>query len=273
MGRLPWRLWWRQARTVAGPEAARSLFGRRSLGLWVLAALPVALAALRLAFLPARHRLDPGLTTTELAQLYHIFLLRFVVFFGAAQLFIGLYRREILERSLHYTLLAPLRREVMVAGKYLGGLAAALAVLLPATAATFLLMYAPHLGLGVSAVLTGKVLGQLASYLGVAAAGCVAYGALFLLVGLSFRNPMVPALCFFGWEVATPFLPPLLKALSVIHYLTSLTPVPPALGPLAMLAEPVAPLLAIGALLAASGALLAASAWRARRLEVGYASD
>jgi ABC-type transport system involved in multi-copper enzyme maturation permease subunit len=258
---------------VARHEIARSVFSRRALPVYALVAMPVALALLRALFLPGRTRLDLSHPTTDFAQMFHVFILRFIVFFANAVLFVKLFRGEILDRSLHYTLLAPVRREIVVLGKYLGGLASSIAILVPATAITFVLMYSAHLGLGVRAVYTPTILGQLVSYLVIVSLACVGYGALFTLAGLYFRNPMVPALLFLGWEVLTPFLPPLLKAISVVHYLASLEPVPPTLGPLALLSQPVAPALAVIGILVVSGALLYASTRKARRLEVTYATE
>ncbi len=67
---------------------------------------------------------------------------------------------------------------------------------------------------------------------------CFSYGALFLLAGLFFKNPMVPAVVFLGWELLTPFLPQLLKSLSLVHYLVSFTPVPVTVAAFAILAQP-----------------------------------
>ena len=66
-----------------------------------------------------------GARPAGFAPLLALFQLRVVVFFSCALLFAKLFRGEILERSLHYSLLAPLDRAVLVAGKYLGGLIAA----------------------------------------------------------------------------------------------------------------------------------------------------
>jgi hypothetical protein len=38
-----------------------------------------------------------------------------------------------------------------------------------------------------------------------------------MLAGLFFKNPMVPAVLFLGWEFLTPFLPTLLKAEEFTH--------------------------------------------------------
>ena len=96
---------------------------------------------------------------------------------------------------------------------------------------------------------------------------------MFLLAGLFVRNPMVPAIAFLGWEVLTPFLPGPLKAMSVVHYLGSLEPVPVSQGPFALLAQPVPGWLAVVALVAVSGGFLALAAWRTRTLEVTYSVD
>jgi hypothetical protein len=106
-------------------------------------------------------------------------------------------------------------------------------------------------------------LGALARYELAVALGCLGYGALFILAGLLFKNPMVPAMLFLGWELVVPFLPPVLKVLSVSYHLTSFYPVPVASGPFAMLAEPTPPLLAILGLLVVSAVLLTLAAWRA----------
>ncbi len=74
---------------------------------------------------------------------------------------------------------------------------------------------------------------QALTYLGITALACIGYGAVFLIIGLFFRNPIIPAILIYGWEWINFLLPPLLKKLSVIHYLHSLTPVPIPEGPFA----------------------------------------
>jgi ABC-type transport system involved in multi-copper enzyme maturation permease subunit len=269
----PWTLWRRQAWVVARHEVSRSLFSRRALAVYLLAAMPIALAALRAVFLPEKLRLDAAHPTTDFAQMFQFFILRFVVFFANAVIFVRLFRGEILERSLHYSLLAPIRRDVLVAGKYVGGLLSSALILVPTTAATFLLMYAAHLQLGAGTVYNSATLGHLAWYLVVVVLACVGYGALFMLAGLYFRNPMVPAILFLGWEVLTPFLPPFLKAISVVHYLNSLVPVPPKLGPLALLSQPVAPWIAVFGIAVVTAVSLLLCTRTAQRLEVTYATE
>jgi hypothetical protein len=119
----------------------------------------------------------------------------------------------------------------------------------------------------------GPGLGHLAAYLLVTVLGCVGYGAMFLAFGSFVRSPIIPALAFFGWEFLHFLLPPLLKKMSVIHYLLSLCPVPLSQGPLAILSDAPSPWVAIPGLLMLSAVLVALSAWRARRMEVAYEED
>jgi hypothetical protein len=122
-------------------------------------------------------------------------------------------------------------------------------------------------------MLSGDGLAEIGAYLAVTVFASAAYGALFLLAGLFFKNPMVPAALFFGWELLTPFLPGYLKVLSVVHYLGSLEPVPISQGPYALLAQPVPGWLSVVALLAISIGLLTLSAWKTRHLEVTYSTE
>ena len=270
---LPWATWRRQALALARQELSRRLFSRRSLPVYILLAAPVGFAALRALLLPLVMRADVAETTRQFGMMFHVFLLRIVVYLGCAGLFINLFRGEILDRSLHYSLLAPLRREVLVVGKYLGGLVTSIVALTVMTAVTYLLFYLPHGVAGWAQVASATGLGSLARYLLAVALGCLGYGALFILAGLLFKNPMVPAMVFLGWELVVPFLPPVLKMLSITHHLTSFYPVPIASGPFAMLAEPTPPLLAVLGLLIVSAVLLTLAAWRARYLEISYATD
>ena len=255
-------------------ELVRTLLGRRSLLVWLLLCLPVGIAFLRLLLLPTTLRADVAATGRDFAEMFHVFILRFVVFFGCAGLFMNLFRGEILDRSIHYLLLAPVRRDVLVLGKFLGGLAASVLTLGGTTAVTYVLMYVAHgLGPGLGFVLSGQGLGHLAAYLATVVMACIGYGALFLLAGLFFRNPLLPAVALLGWELLSPFLPPMLKALSVSHYLASLVPVPASLGALAIMVPPVAAWKAVVGLGALAVVAVGLAARRARTLEVSYAAE
>jgi len=255
-------------------EVVRRLLSRRSLPVYLLVSLPIMLGLLRALVLPEHLRGNMAHTTTDFAETFQYFLLRFIVFFGCAGLFINLFRGEMLDRSLHYSLLAPVRRDVLVVGKYLGGLVTSVAVFSAMTVATYVLFFVPHgLGRAGQYLVSGTGIGHLLTYIVVASLACVGYGAVFLLAGLLFRNPMVPAVLFLGWEFLVPFLPPALKIVSVAHHVTSLTPVPVALGPLAMAADPAPAWLAVTGLVGVSAVLLGLAALKARQLEITYATE
>lgn len=262
-----------QIRTLVVAEIRRSLFTAKSLPLYLLVGMPVALALLRALFMPESMRANASHATTEFAEVFNFFLLRFVVFFSNALIFVRLFRGEILEQSLHYTLLAPLPRKVLVLGKYLGGVLSAVFVLVPATVLTYFLIFLPHGARGLSVMASGASLGQLARYVLIVVLACFSYGALFLLAGLFFKNPMVPAVVFLGWELLTPFLPQLLKNLSLVHYLVSFTPVPVTVAAFAILAQPVAWWVALLALTAATVILVWLASLVAAKLEISYSAD
>ena len=101
--------------------------------------------------------------------------------------------------------------------------------------------------------------------------GC---GAFFLVVGLFFRNPIIPALVLYGWEAINFLLPPLLKKISVIHYLNSLTPVPaPEAGPFGVMVEPTPAWISVPGLLILTVLVLIAAGTRIRHMEIRYGSD
>jgi len=270
---IGWPLWRRQMAILARQEIGRSLFSRRSLAIYLLAAMPIGLALLRALFLPESQRAHPSHTTTEFAQIFHFFLLRFIIFFAAAVLFVKLFRGEILERSLHYHLLVPVQREVLAVGKYLGGLASSSLLLGATVLTTVVLFYLPHGRAGFAHLTSSAGAGEVLAYLAITVLACAAYGALFLLAGLYFKNPMVPAVVFLGWEVLTPFLPSFLKMLSIVHFLGSLEPVPISQGPFALMAQPVAGWVAVFALIAIASVFLTLAARATRNLEVTYSAE
>jgi hypothetical protein len=108
----------------------------------------------------------------------------------------------------------------------------------------------------------------------VAALGCVGYGAVFLMCGLLFRNPLIPAAVVFVWENLNPFLPSLLKKISIIFYLKSLcpveVPVPPPFSVMVVESDPTPMWIAVPGLLAVAAILLMYSAISARQTEINY---
>lgn len=271
----PWALWRRQLAAVVRLELRKSFFGRRAFGLYLLALAPLGIFALR-AVLP-RAVSDPsnlGEATQLLAVLYQTFMLRAIIFLGCVAIFGNLIRREVLDRSLHFYFLTPMRRELLVLAKYLTGLLVSLTLFGASTAASFFLAYLPQDGRLRSAfLLHGPGFAHLGAYLLVTALACAGYGAAFLALGFFFRSPAIPALALLGWETIHFLLPPVLKQLSVIHYLQALCPVPISEGPFALLSDAPSRWVSICGLLALATALLIVSAVRIRRMEVVYLDD
>jgi ABC-type transport system involved in multi-copper enzyme maturation permease subunit len=272
---LPWSLWIRQVRAIFRLEIEKIFLGRRSFLLYLLALLPILPLALLAPFTP------PGREWQDFTQYSMIFaifygglILRTVVFFGCAWIFMNLFRGEIVDRSLHFYFLSPVRREVLVVGKYLSGLVTSIVLFTGTTVISMLLLYFPHFYAESGRFFfDGPGLGQLLTYAGITILACIGYGAFFLVVGLFFRNPIIPALLLYGWEWLNFLLPPLLKKISVIHYLQSLAPVPMLEGPFAVVAEPTPAWIAVPSLVIVTILVLIAASYRIRHMEIRYGSD
>ena len=274
LAKKSWALWRHQIKALALREIGRNLAGRRAIPLVLIASVPVLLAVLEAIFFNESHRGNIGHTVTKFAYIFQYVFLRLILFFTCASMFVKLFRGEILERSLHFLLLAPVRRTVLVAGKFLGGAVTALLLFVPSIIATYLIYLAPHGGEHLKRFFsTGDAIGQLGSYTLIVILACIGYGAIFMLSGLFFKNPMIPAIVLLSWEMLVPFLPQFLKAFSLIFYLTSLAPVPVSHGPFSFIAQPAPDWLAVLALLAGSAVLVGIASLKARHMEISYTSE
>src|SRR5437868_3673497 len=264
-------LWLRQIGAILRLELKKNFFGKRSLLVYLLALMPIGLLTLVEIINP------PGRTSQQFLSIYSIFynamILRTVVFFGCAWIFMNLFRGEIVDRSLHYYFLSAVRREVLLAAKYLSGLVTAIILFTTVTVVSMLLLFFPHFfSASTRFFLDGAGMGQLLTYVVITILACIGYGAFFMIVGLFFRNPIIPALTLYGWEWINFLLPPLLKKISVIHYLNSLVPVPVSEGPFAVVAQPTPAWISIPGLLIVTALVLFAAGTRIRRMEVRYGS-
>lgn len=269
-------LWMRQVAAVLRLEMKKTFFSKRGWWIYLLALGPVGLTLLHwlleMRQQAGRHSL--GQDSLVFAAIFHFYYLRLGIFFGCMGIFSNLFRGEMLEKTLHYYYLTPLRRELLVAGKYLAGLAVALVLFVGSTALSFLLI-GRHFGAAYNDYLFhGPGLSQLGSYMLVAALASVGYGAVFLMCGLFFRNPMIPAAVVMVWENLNPFLPTLLKKISIIFYLKNLCPVeipiPPPFNVMVIDADPTPFWIAVPGLLAVALILLVYSAISARHTEISY---
>jgi hypothetical protein len=274
-GPLPWSLWLRQIRAIFRMEIEKNFLSRRSILIYLIAFLPLfPLLVLALFSPPGDDWKDFNKSGEIYALLYNGLILRTVVFFGCAWIFMNLFRGELVDRSLHYYFLSAVRREVLVVGKYISGLVTSIVLFTGTTVAAMLLLYLPHFySQSVRYFTEGRGLGQILTYAGITMLACVGYGAFFLVVGLFIRNPIIPALLLYGWEWLNFLLPPLLKKISVIHYLNSLVPVPISEGPFAVVADPTPAWIAIPSMLLVTVLVLIIAAYRTRHMEIRYGSD
>lgn len=272
---LPWGLWFRQIRAIFRLDLQKNFLGRRSLLIYLLALLPLfPLLVLAVFQPPGNEWKDFNNYSVIYSVLYNGLILRTVVFFGCAWIFMNLFRGEIVDRSLHYYFLSAVRREVLVVGKYFSGLVTSIVLFGFTTVVGMLLLYFPHFSSQSTRYFTeGQGLNQLLAYAGITVLACIGYGAFFVVVGLFVRNPIIPALLLYGWEWLNFLLPPLLKKISVIHYLNSLVPVPVSEGPFAVIAEPTPVWIAVPSMLGVTLVVLILAAYRIRHMEIRYGSD
>jgi ABC-type transport system involved in multi-copper enzyme maturation permease subunit len=268
-------LWLRQIRAIMRLEVKKNFLGKRSFLIYLLALMPIGLLLL-VALLPpaATDWADFASLPKIFSVVYSAMILRTVVFFGCAWIFMNLFRGEIVDRSLHYYFLSSVRREVLVAGKYISGLVTSVVLFGTVTIVSMLLLFFPHFfSASTRFFFEGNGLSQLFTYVLITVLACIGYGAFFLVVGLFFRNPIIPALLLYGWEWINFLLPPLLKKVSVIHYLNSLVPVPISEGPFAVVAEPTPAWISIPGLLIVTALVLILAGTRIRHMEIRYGSD
>jgi ABC-2 type transport system permease protein len=104
---------------------------------------------------------------------------------------------EVEGKTLTYLLTRPIRRESILAGKFAAYVVTVLSFVLPATVVTFFLLATAR---GLAGL--GSNVPVLFQDLGVIALGVVCYGALFTLMGVLLRRPVIPGLLFlFPWEL------------------------------------------------------------------------
>jgi len=283
--RLPWALWRAQILALLRLEVKKSFWTRRGAWIYLLAFAPAVLYAAH-SFIELKNggRGDLGEDTHIFATVFQFFFLRLAIFFGCVGIFVNLFRGEVLDKSLHYYFLAPLRREVLVVGKFLSGLLAASVIFCSSTLLQFIALYCYFSSNTIQNYLFhGHGLQHLAAYLGVTLLACVGYGSVFLAAGLLFRNPLIVTVIILLWEAVNGFLPALLQKVSVIFYLKSLCPVaiPESISSekgnilslIAVNPTPATPATAILGLLVLCAAVLALSTRQVRRLQIDYGRE
>src|SRR6516162_8589647 len=137
LGDVPWSLWASQLLAVVRIELKKSLWMRRSIWIYFLALAPVFIIAIHAL-------LDHGAVLEEDTRVFAYifqFYLHGAIFFACMGLFTWLFRGEVVEKSLHYYFLAPMRREVLIVGKFLAGLIATFLIFGVSVVLSFALLY------------------------------------------------------------------------------------------------------------------------------------
>ena len=257
---MNWNLWLHQIRAVIRLELMRYMKGRRWVGVYIVAIAPVLLL-----LLAARRGGAPP--PDVYPNFFQGFMLRFAVFISSITVFTQSYRGEVLEKTLHFYLLAPARREVIAIGKYLAGVIFTSTVFAASTVLTFFLMH--------SLMREPKppFFSHLTGYLAATVLACIIYGAACFLIGLMFKNPAGAAALLLGWEGLSFLLPPLFQQFSAIYFLQALMPVAIERGPFAVIADPPSLVFGVPALLVVTAIFLAIAGWMFRLTQVTYSAD
>jgi len=259
-------------------ELRKNLLGRYSLAVYFLAFLPVAVLVFMLTI---AGMLDEGplfenitKARTVFAMFFQTFILRAVIFFGCVGIFTNLFRGEVLDRSLHFYMLSPVRRQVLTTGKYFAGLILVVGLFMASVTASYLLVHVPFgTTMATEHLFSTAGITQYTSYMMVTVLACLGYGSVFMVVGILFKNPIVPAAVVLGWEMINFLLPPMLKRVSVIHYLKGLFPVTISEGPFAVVVEPPPMVVSVFGLLAFTAVALFVANLVVRRMEIRYSDD
>ena len=213
------------ARPVPFARAARAVFdltlegmvwSRRSLLMAALLGLPIVVAIVYRAFLAAQ--IQQRLTAFDLYGYIVVFwYLRNVLPLVALFYATALVADEVEGRTLTYLLTRPVRREAILAGKFVAYVATTLSMALPAVVVTFFVLLTAR-----GRTSLGGAVPDLLRDVGVLALALIAYGALFTLMGVLLKRPVIPGLHFLVvWELLAN-LPGYLPRFTLTAYLRSL---------------------------------------------------
>src|SRR6202521_3834320 len=178
-----WSLWLRQLGAIMRLEVKKNFLGKRAVLIYLLALMPIGLLTMiALVKTADRDWIDFVQYPKLFSGIYNALILRTVIFFGCAWIFMNLFRGEIVDRSLHYYFLSAVRREVLVAGKYLSGLVTAIVLFTTVTVVSMLLMFFSHYySASVRFFLDGAGISQLLTYAFITILACIGYGAFFMV--------------------------------------------------------------------------------------------
>ena len=267
-----------QLATVTKLELRKLLLSRRTIPILMLCGLPLFVVLMFALFVPASELNESmGEIRIQFSFVYHLLLIGPVLFFGSATTFINLFRGEVMDRSLHFYLLSPIKRWALVGGKYLAGILSSFALFGGVTMVTYLLFFLPF-GLErlVQDFTSGPGFANLLGYLGTTFMGCLGYGAVFLLLGILFRNPILPLAGFATWEAmqaVLPLVPAVMRKLSIVHYLVGMVPIPLSEGPFALVGERPSTFTSVLGLLGLTVLALSVAVFKLQRAQIEYGDE
>ena len=273
----PWQLWMNQVTNIVRLELKKNLFTRKAIWISVLALAPAFIIFMHATESPLGKKCNITQDTQILGWIFQFYYMRVAIFFGTMGIFTWLFRGEVVEKTLHYYFLLPVRREVLVVGKFLVGALTSFIFFSVGVFLSFLFMYGHFGPAGKQFVFNGPGLSHLGSYMLVTFLACVGYGSMFLALSLVLKNPVIPGVIILLWETISNVMPATVQAFSMTYYLKNLCPVSlPAEGLFALftvVAEPVAPWLAVVGLLLLSTVVVAVATQLIKVFEISYAQD
>lgn len=207
---------WGAAREVFSLSLEGFIWGRRSALMALLLGLPLVFAVVYRLVLVAK--LPARVSGFDLyGVIIAIYDIRNVVPLCALFFAASLVADEVEGRTLTYLLTRPVTRPAILLGKFAAYLVTSLVFVWPVTVVTFFLLATARGTEGL-----GSRVPVLFQDLGVLALGLAAYGALFTLLGVLVKRPVIPGLLFlYGWELVA-WVPGYLPRFTVTAYLRSL---------------------------------------------------
>jgi ABC-type transport system involved in multi-copper enzyme maturation permease subunit len=230
---LPFR---KAARAVFDLSLEGMVWTRRSVLMAALVGMPVLFGVLYRIVLASNAKVQPVTPPDLYAVIVAVYWIRNVLPLAALFYATALVADEVEGKTLTYLVTRPLTRASIFAGKFAAYLVTTLTLALPAAVLTFFLILSAR---GASAV--GQAVGDLVRDLAVMALALLVYGALFALLGVLLKRPVIPGLMFlYGWELMA-HLPGYLPRLTITAWLRSLVTHRPAQEGLAGLFQQVLP--------------------------------
>jgi ABC-type transport system involved in multi-copper enzyme maturation permease subunit len=204
------------ARAVFDLALDGMVWSRRSLGIAVMLALPVALAIVFRIVLQSdlRVRITPDDFYGAVVTFYY---LRFALPIAALFYATALIADEVDGKTLTFLITRPVRRPAILLGKFAAYAVTTVTLALPCAVITFFLLATANGWGGIG----GRV-GDLFRDVGVMALALLSYGGLFTLFGVVLRRPVIPGLLFiFVWELLAN-LPGYMPRVTLTAWLRSL---------------------------------------------------